>query len=159
MLLVTVHHIIYDAWSLWLNLDEIGQLYAANAAGASTKLPPLEYSYRDYIARQQEMIAGARGKELWDFWSNELSGELPTLNLPIDRPRPLEQTYCGASHRFSLGPEISRQARKLAQTLGVTPFVLLLAVLTIAVAAPIVWSPKHDQDEQELIAKGRASTS
>ena len=131
VLLVTVHHIIYDAWSLWLNLDEIGQLYAANAAGASAKLPPLEYSYRDYIARQQEMIAGARGKELWDFWSNELSGELPTLNLPIDRPRPLEQTYCGASHRFSLGPEISRQARKLAQTLGVTPFVLLLAVFQV----------------------------
>ncbi len=131
VLLVTVHHIIYDAWSLWLNLDEIGQLYAANAAGASAKLPPLEYSYRDYIARQQEMIAGARGKELWDFWSNELSGELPTLNLPIDRPRPLEQTYCGASHRFSLGPEISRQTRKLAQTVGVTPFVLLLAVFQV----------------------------
>ena len=131
VLLVTVHHIIYDAWSLWLNLDEIGQLYEANVAGTSAKLPPLDYSYRDHIVRQQEMISGARGQQLWDFWSKELSGELPTLTLPIDKQRPLEQTYSGASYRFSLGAERSRQVRKLAQTMGVTPFVLLLAVFQV----------------------------
>ncbi len=131
VLLVTVHHIVYDAWSLWLNLEEIGQLYAANVAGTSAKLPPLDYTYRDHIARQQDMIANAQGQRLWDFWRNELSGEIQTLNLSTDKPRPLVQTYNGASHRFSLGPELSHRARKLAQATGVTPFVLLLAVYQV----------------------------
>lgn len=131
VLLVTIHHIAYDAWSLWLNLEEIGLLYAANVAGTSAKLPALDYTYRDHIARQQEMISNAQGQRLWDFWRSELSGEIQTLNLPTDKPRPLVQTYNGTSHRFSLGPELSHRVRKLAQATGVTPFVLLLAVFQV----------------------------
>jgi amino acid adenylation domain-containing protein len=131
VLLLTVHHIAYDAWSLWLNLDEIGQLYAANVAGAASPLPPLRYTYRDYIARNEQMLAGERGQRLWDFWREALAGELTRLNLPIDKPRPLVQTYNGQSYRFSLGAERSVQLRRLAQVMGVTPFVLLLGVFQV----------------------------
>jgi len=131
VLLVTVHHIVYDAWSLWLSLDEIGRLYAAYVAGTPAQLPPLEYSYRDYIRRQQEMLAGAEGERLWKFWQGELGTNLETLHLPTDLPRPPVQTYAGASHRFWLGTELSAQLRKLAQSLGVTPFALLLATFQV----------------------------
>jgi amino acid adenylation domain-containing protein len=131
VLLVTVHHIVYDAWSLWLNLDEIGRLYAANVAGTGAQLPVLDFSYRDYIRRQQETLAGPEGERLWKFWQGELGTDLETLQLPTDRPRPPVQTYAGASHRFWLGPELSRQVRTLAQSLGVTPFTLLLAAFQV----------------------------
>ena len=131
VLLVTVHHIAYDAWSMWLNLDELGQLYAANVAGAGSPLPPLRHTYRDYIARNEEMLAGERGQRLWEFWREALAGEPTRLDLPLDKPRPLVQTYNGKSYRFALGAERSRHARRLAQATGVTPFVLLLALFQV----------------------------
>jgi len=131
VLLVTVHHIVYDAWSLWLNLDEIGRLYAANVAGKAVALPPLQRTYRDYVARSAAMLEGERGQRLWDFWRETLGGGLSTLSLPLDKPRPPVQTYNGKSFRFSLGAERSRQVRQLAQATGVTPFVLLLGVFQV----------------------------
>ena len=131
VLLLTVHHIVYDAWSLWLNLDELGALYAANVAGEAAPLPPLAHTYRDHVARHQAMLEGERGRGLWDFWREALAGDPPTLHLPLDRPRPLEQTYHGASYRFALGAERSRQVRRLAQARGVTPFALLLAAYQV----------------------------
>ncbi|QSX77638.1 non-ribosomal peptide synthetase [Agrilutibacter solisilvae] len=131
VLLITVHHIAYDAWSLWLNLDELGQLYAAEIAGRAPALPVLECSYRDHINRQAQMLAGPEGQKLWRFWQSELAGELPTLVLNTDRPRPAVQTYAGASLRFAMGPSRSARVRKLAQSCGVTPFVLLLAAFQV----------------------------
>jgi amino acid adenylation domain-containing protein len=127
VLLVTVHHIVYDAWSLWLNLDEIRLLYTAEVAGlpASPALP--EVSYRDHIQRQQDMLDGPGGERLWNFWKNALAGELPPLNLPLDHPRPPVQAYRGSSHRTQLDGELSKQVKLLAQTEGATPFMVLLA--------------------------------
>jgi amino acid adenylation domain-containing protein len=131
VLLVTVHHIVYDAWSLWLNLDEIRQLYAADIAGTTSALKPLEHTYRDYIRRQEEMLAGDAGERLWSFWKTELAGELPRLDLPADYPRPPAQTYAGASLPFALSPEQSKRLRNLAQRHSVTPFALLLAAFQV----------------------------
>jgi len=131
VLLVTVHHIVYDAWSLWLNLDEIRQLYAAEASGSASPLALPARPYRDYIGWQEEMLAGPQGERLWNFWKNELAGELPTLNLPTDHPRPPVQTYRGASYRCKLSAELTQQIRKLAQSESVTPFMLLLAAFQV----------------------------
>ncbi len=131
VLLVTVHHIVYDAWSLWLNIDEIGQLYAAEVSGKALTRPLLQYSYPDYVRRQQEMLAGADGERLWKFWQSELAGDLPLLALPTDRPRPPVQTYNGASYRFALEPAVAQQIKKLAQEEGVTPFMLQLAAFQV----------------------------
>jgi amino acid adenylation domain-containing protein len=131
VLLVTVHHIVYDAWSLWLNLDEVRQLYPAEVAGTASLLEVPRYSYRDYIRQQEQVLTGPEGERLWNFWKSELKGELQTLNLPTDRPRPPVQTYQGATHRHRLSPELTQQLKKLAQVQQVTPFTLLLAAFQV----------------------------
>jgi amino acid adenylation domain-containing protein len=125
--LMTVHHIVYDGWSLWRNLDELRQLYAAEASGTRSPLPAVTGSYQAYVRQQAEMLAGPEGERLWNFWKHELAGVAPVLDLPLDRPRPLVQTYNGASHRFRLDAELTRRLKALAQAEGVTPFMLLLA--------------------------------
>ena len=77
VLLVTVHHIVYDAWSLWLNLDEIRQLYAAHVSGRTADLKPLEHTYRDYVRRQDEMLAGEAGERLRIPLALEAAGSTP----------------------------------------------------------------------------------
>jgi amino acid adenylation domain-containing protein len=131
VLLLTVHHLVYDGWSLWLNLDELQRFYAAEVGGRPAALPRVARSYRDYMEKQETMLAGPEGERLWNFWKNELAGPLPVLNLPTDRPRPPVQTFHGASHPFALDPELSASIRNLAQTEGVTTFRLLLAAFLV----------------------------
>jgi amino acid adenylation domain-containing protein len=125
--LMTIHHIVYDGWSLWRNVDELRRLYAAEVSGTQEPLPAVTGSYPAYVRRQADMLAGPEGERLWNFWEHELAGAAPVLDLPLDRPRPLVQTYNGASHRFRLDAELTRRLKTLAQAQGVTPFMLLLA--------------------------------
>jgi amino acid adenylation domain-containing protein len=131
VLLLTVHHLVYDGWSLWLNLNELQQLYVAELTGKPARLPPLARSYEDYRRTQEAMLAGPKGERLWTFWQKELAGPLPVLNLPTDRPRPPVQTFHGATHRFALDAELSAGIRKLAQAENVTTFRLLLAAFLV----------------------------
>jgi amino acid adenylation domain-containing protein len=131
VLLVTVHHIVYDAWSLWLNLEEVRQLYPAEIAGCASTLDLPRFSYRDHIRQQEQMLAGPEGERLWNFWKRELEGDLQTLNLPTDRPRPPVQTLHGRTHRHRLSPQLTQQLKKLAQDQQVTPFALLLAAYQV----------------------------
>ena len=131
VLLLTVDHLVYDGWSLWLNLDEMQQLYAAEVAGRPASLPPVTRSYRGYMEKQEAMLASPEGERLWNFWQRELAGPLPVLDLPTDRPRPPVQTYHGASHWFTLDPGLSARIRNLAQAAGVTTFRLLLAAFVV----------------------------
>jgi hypothetical protein len=131
VLLITVHHIAYDAWSLWLNLDEIQHLYAAESGGVRSALPLLEVTYRDHIESQERMLASPQGEQLWAFWKRQLAGAQPTLNVPTDRPRPPVQSYRGTSFRTSLPSSLSRELKKLAQAKRVTPFMLLLAAYQV----------------------------
>ena len=93
-------HIAIDAFSLGILLEELRVLYTAAQAGIQALLPPLELQYTDYGRWQAEMLAGPEGERLWAYWQQQLAGELPTLPLPTDRPRPLVQTYQGASGKF-----------------------------------------------------------
>ncbi|WP_374090560.1 amino acid adenylation domain-containing protein [Methylomicrobium lacus] len=131
VLLITVHHIVYDAWSLWLNQDELAALYAAETGGATALLPRSEKSYQDFIKWQSEFLSSAEGERLWKYWEDQLRGEVPTLNLPTDHPRPPVRSTHGASRKFSLRPERVEQLRSLAQARGVTPFMLYLAVFQV----------------------------
>ncbi|MCM3904757.1 MAG: amino acid adenylation domain-containing protein [Pyrinomonadaceae bacterium] len=127
VLLLTTHHIVIDFPSIAILMYEIFAVYAAEKAGASVPLAPLKFSYSDFIRWQTKMLAGAEGEEHWVYWREKLGGELPALNLPTDRPRPVVQTYRGAVHKFELGRELSQQLNTLAQAEGVTLYMLLLA--------------------------------
>ncbi|HEW98429.1 MAG: hypothetical protein DRR16_10450 [Candidatus Parabeggiatoa sp. nov. 3] len=131
VLLITVHHIVFDGWSLWLFMDEFSQTYPAIAMGQTPALPKLQYSYRDYVQWQTDILAGPEGERLWQYWQKQLSGELPVLQLPTDRPRPPVQTYHGATHFFQLDETLTQQLKVLAQTFDTTLFSLLLATFQI----------------------------
>jgi amino acid adenylation domain-containing protein len=131
LLLLVVHHIAIDFWSLGVLLSEFRELYPAVRDAKSMPLAPLQVQYTDYIRWQTTLLAGVEGERLWTYWRQQLAGEWPVLNLPLDRPRPPVQTYHGASHPFKLSASCSRHLQKLGQHEGVTPYMILLAALQI----------------------------
>ncbi|AMP07572.1 non-ribosomal peptide synthetase [Collimonas pratensis] len=149
VLLLTVNHIVYDGWSLWLSLEEVGRIYDAEVKGQKALLPELSASYGDFMLRQEQMLAGAEGERLWNYWKQQLDGDLPTLNLPTDRTRPPVQTYRGASHKFSLDHDLAQRLTGLAKNQGVTQFTLLLAAFQVLL---------HRYSGQEQILVGAPTT-
>jgi amino acid adenylation domain-containing protein len=125
VLLLVVHHIAVDFWSIDVVLDELRLLYAAEH-GADPPAPPAE-RYVDYADRQTRMLAGAEGERLWHYWRKQLAGEAPVLRLPTDRARPAVQTYRGAVHRFTLDAKITAGLKRVGRTAGATPYMTLLA--------------------------------
>jgi hypothetical protein len=131
VLLLVVHHIVIDFWSLALLLTELGTLYPAERAGAQALLPALDSKYTDYVRWQAEMLASAEGERLWVYWQKQLAGQLPLLELPTDRPRPPVPTYRGASHDFHLNYELSSRLKALAKAQGATLYMVLLAAFQV----------------------------
>ncbi|MET0647983.1 MAG: amino acid adenylation domain-containing protein [Pyrinomonadaceae bacterium] len=127
VLLMTVHHIAFDLWSLVTFMHELGGLYAAEKGRRSAALPALKYQYADYVRWQEQLLAGAQGERLWGYWQRQLAGELPAVNLPTFRPRPPVQTSCGAAVRFTLDEETTRRLKELSAGAGATLYMTLLA--------------------------------
>lgn len=134
VLLLCVHHIVYDGWSLWLTLDELRLAYEAGIAGRDPALPPLTATYVEHLTRQEQMIDSPRGQELADFWTDRLSAARTSLDLPFDRPRPPVRAQIGDTCGFTLPPALSARLLELARNLGVTPFSLLLGSWQILLA-------------------------
>ncbi|MFD1333750.1 condensation domain-containing protein, partial [Methylopila musalis] len=88
VLLLVAHHVVYDAWSLWLNLDELGRLYAAEAGGARSLPASERRTYDAFVAAQEALLASPEGEAQWEFWKTRLDVTAPPLELPLDRPRP-----------------------------------------------------------------------
>jgi len=131
VLCLTLHHIAIDFLSLDLLIDELRVLYAAQRVGVQAPLPQHAPQYTDYMRWQSDLLASSEGERLWAYWQQQLAGELPLLNLPLDRPRPPVQTYRGASHNFELGEELSKQLKALAGVERVTLYMLLLAAFQV----------------------------
>lgn len=127
VLVIVQHHIVSDAWSMQVMVRELIELYTGQIQGLNVALPALPVQYADYaIWQRQWMDAGERERQL-AYWSQQLGGEQTLLELPLDRPRPLEQSFRGAKVEFSLSDSLSLSLKQLAQQLNVTPFMLLLA--------------------------------
>lgn len=131
VLLLVIHHIACDAWSIGVLLEDLKLLYPAVKQGLPNPLPALKYTYRDYVSWQQQMLASAEGETLWHYWQHQLAGELPVLNLPTDYPRPPVQTYNGASHPIEVSEQLTWQLKQLAQQENVTLYMLLLAAFQV----------------------------
>ncbi|MEB3020582.1 non-ribosomal peptide synthetase [[Mycobacterium] crassicus] len=129
VLLLTVHHIAVDFWSIDVILDELRALYAAEHGA-----PVPEFTadrYVDYAEQQNQALAGLEGEQLWEYWRDKFSGELPTLALPTDSPRPAVQTYNGALHRFSIDAEVTAGLKQVARAVGATPYMTMLAAFAV----------------------------
>jgi len=127
ILLMTVHHIAADLWSLVIVIDELSRLYKAEKSGSAASLPPAEYQYADHVRWQEEMLAGTRGEGLRRYWRRQLAGELQALNLPTDYPHPPAQTFRGAAHLFHLDAELALGLNDLARREGATLYMVLVA--------------------------------
>src|SRR5471030_1325983 len=127
VLVIVQHHIISDGWSMQVMVDELVQLYAACSQGLTLKLPDLPIQYADYALWQRGwMEAGEKARQL-AYWQALLGGEQPVLELPLDHPRPAQQSHRGASLQVDLPPALVSGIKRLAQQEGATPFMLLLA--------------------------------
>ncbi len=126
LLIVNIHHIISDAWSLSVFFNELAQLYEMFSTGRGTALAELPIQYGDYACWQRQILQGDELERHLTYWKTKLSG-LPTLHVPCDRPRPAVQRFLGDRHSILLPKSVTSAMRALSQTEGVTPFMTYLA--------------------------------
>ncbi|HEX8186393.1 MAG TPA: amino acid adenylation domain-containing protein, partial [Blastocatellia bacterium] len=127
ILLVNMHHIISDGWSISILLNEVSLLYRSYLSGQSLPLPELPVQYADFSAWQHQWMKGEVLQRQLGYWKQVLSGDLPVLKLPLDRPRPAVQTYEGRAERFKIDLELTNRLRSLSQQSGNTIFAAMLA--------------------------------
>ncbi len=126
-LLVCVHHLVFDGWSIGVFVRELGALYAAFAAGASASpLPASPLSYGDYAAWQRRRAGGPAWAASLAFWQTRLAGT-PVLALPTDHRRPAALSGRGAGHRFTVPAAGVAGVRALGLAERATPFMVFLA--------------------------------
>lgn len=128
VLLLSMHHIVLDAWSLWVLHDELGTLYQQESRGEVGRLPAVTASYGDFVRWQQEMPNTHEGRAQWENWREQLTSEPEPARLAWDRPRPARREQCGGSLHFRLPAELSDALREVARNRGATPFMTLLAI-------------------------------
>ncbi len=126
LLQVTMHHIITDGWTWGVLVHELVALYEAFSIGKPSTLPELPIQYADYAVWQRQWLAGEVLETQVAYWKQQLY-ELPTLQLPTDRPRPTVQTFRGARQTLMLPKALSEELKVLSQQSGITLFMLLLA--------------------------------
>ncbi|MGY3453346.1 amino acid adenylation domain-containing protein [Bradyrhizobium sp. USDA 4353] len=126
VLVVVLHHICADGWSLAVFNRNLAAAYAARRSGHDPNLPPLATDYASFSVAQRTALSGARLQHLLDFWKSALAG-LPALDLPLDRPRPALGRLRGDAIDVSLEPELIAAARELARQQSTTLYCVLLA--------------------------------
>ncbi|MBZ4336731.1 condensation domain-containing protein, partial [Corallococcus sp. AS-1-12] len=127
VLVITMHHIVSDGWSLGVLVREVGALYAAFVQGHPSPLPELPVQYADYAAWQRGWLQGATLQREVDYWKQKLAGAPPVLELPTDRPRPAVRGNAGATQGFLLPQSLTQCLRSLAQREGASLYMVLLA--------------------------------
>ncbi len=156
ILVVTMHHIISDAWSMGVFLQELTTLYAAFSANKPSPLKPLQIQYGDFAHWQREFLSGDRLNGHLDYWRQQLEDIPPLLALPTDHPRPTVQTFKGQTTTFTLTPALSQRIKTLTQQSQATVFMTLLAAFQLLLHRYtrqediIVGSPIANRQRQEL---------
>ncbi|HEY9666982.1 MAG TPA: condensation domain-containing protein, partial [Coleofasciculaceae cyanobacterium] len=126
VLLLILHHIVSDGWSMGVLIKEIAALYSAKCSEEPSPLPTLPIQYADFAHWQREWLQGEVLETQLAYWRQQLDG-ISVLNLPTDRPRPAVQTYRGVTQLLQLPQSLSTALEALSQQEGVTLFMTLLA--------------------------------
>jgi len=129
VVLLTMHHIISDEWSLGVLIGELAACYEAFDHGRRWPLAELPIQYADFAHWQREWLQGEVLQRQLAYWRQQLAGPLPALNLPRDRQPPARPTYRGAIHSFGVPSEVSQALLALSRQEGATLFMTLLAAL------------------------------
>ncbi|WP_259375544.1 non-ribosomal peptide synthetase [Azohydromonas lata] len=127
VLVLVMHHIVSDDWSMKVLIDEFVAHYRQHTLGESRRMPPLPVQYADYAAWQRRWLeAGERERQL-AYWKGQLGDQHPVLQLSTDHPRPAVPAYTTARHAAVLEPQLAQALRRSAQARGCTLFMALLA--------------------------------
>ncbi len=127
LLVVIVHHLVCDGWSIGILIRELAELYGELASGRAASLPALPIQYSDYAAWERKSLAGERLSTLVAFWRQQLDGMPAEWLLPTDRPRPAKPSFRGARPTFALPRELHRRVLEFGHQHNGTPFMTLLA--------------------------------
>ena len=125
VLLSAAHHIAVDLWSFAVLMSELRKLYTAVVDGREADLGTAPMQYADYASLQQEWLNSSECRDHREYWLGKLAGNIKPLGLPIDRPRPLIQTYNGASISFDLDDELAGELKALSVSHGATLYTTL----------------------------------
>jgi amino acid adenylation domain-containing protein len=140
VLLLNLHHVVCDGWSLGVLNHELAELYAAGVQGRPHALPPLPIQYPDFARWQRERLDGPPLEQELAWWRARLEG-VATLALPTDRPRPPVRRFRGATLPLAFPAALARRVEALARAEGATPFMALLAAYAVLLAR---WSGTDD---------------
>ncbi len=130
VVLIHLHHIVSDGWSLGILQAELQALYQALLAGKPSPLPELEIQYADFALWQRGWLEGEVLEAQLAYWREQLAG-VPTLELPADHPRPAAPSHRGATRALALPGEVARGISALGRAQGATPYMVLLAGLKV----------------------------
>jgi amino acid adenylation domain-containing protein len=156
VLILVLHHIICDGWSINVLINEVSAFYGAHAKGESSPLPELPVQYADYSVWQREWLQGPELEKQLSYWREQLRGAPPVLALPFDKPRPQVQTLRGAHVSFIVPNALSAKLRQLCWSEGITPFMLLLGAFQLLLARycgqtdVLVGTPIAGRNRQEV---------
>ena len=131
IVLLTMHHIISDGWSMGVFIGEMATLYAAFARGQASPLPDLAIQYADFTMWQRERCAQGGIENQVAYWKRQLGGALPMLELPTDKPRPAVQSSRGATQSARVPRALLDALKQLSQREGATLFMALTAAFQI----------------------------
>ncbi len=156
LLLLTLHHIVSDGWSMGVLVREVAALYEAFAAGRPSPLPPLAMQYADFATWQRGWLRGEALARQLDHWRQALAGAPHLLELPTDRPRPAVPTGRGGALAVALPPEVSAQLAAFSRAEDATPFMSLLAGFGLLLgrwanqSEVLVGTPIANRNRQEI---------
>ncbi|TCP59138.1 amino acid adenylation domain-containing protein [Tumebacillus sp. BK434] len=156
VLLITMHHIVSDGWSVEVFMSELMRLYEALTTGRPIPLSELEFQYADYTHFHHEFIESEEVENQVAYWKEHLSGRSTVLQLPTDHPRPSRQSYKGATVPVIVPPKLTDQLKELCKREGVTLFMVLLAAYQALIYRHtrqediLVGSPYANRDMEEV---------
>ena len=156
IVLVTMHHIASDGWSMAILINEFSALYSAYVQGQQNPLPPLEIQYADYAHWQRNWLQGEVLDQQLDYWTKQLA-DLPVVHsLPLDHPRPPIQSFAGKTHRTQIDAVNSKLLNDLCHSHGATLFMGLHAAFSVLIARHsnetdiVVGSPIANREQTEV---------
>src|SRR5215204_4200673 len=156
--LLTMHHIISDAWSRSVLINEVAALYDAFSKKQSSPLPELPFQYADFAVWQREWLQGEVLEQQLAYWRKQLAGVPPVVELPTAHPRPAVKTFNGAAMSLNFPCSLSEELKALSRREGVTLFMSLLAAFQvllqrysgeedIAVGTPVAHRTRAETEE------------
>ncbi|MDF5712391.1 MAG: amino acid adenylation domain-containing protein [Rhizonema sp. NSF051] len=156
IVLLTMHHIVSDGWSIGVFIQELAAVYEAFFSGKPSPLPELSIQYADFAVWQQQWLTGEVLEAQINYWKQQLAGAPPLLELPTDRPRPPVESFQGGSWLFQINPALTEKLNVLSQNSGATLFMTLEAAFAILLSRYsgqkdiLIGSPVANRNRREI---------